>query len=1396
MADHGSSDDSLPEVGRLESHQSDYEDAPGLHLSRYTTRMDGEDSQRSADESEMTDQVLPLRDRQLLGNGPLSSASTSHHSPVVPPLNTSYSSSSAGSAQHWSSQSHPRTRNTSTTPTSAPENGPSPALNGTPFGTRSQRPSVNRTPSSTYAPPRRPSNFPLQKDFRHRSSSGTRPRVNPDADYRAQKKAYVQRLHQNNPDDFSASPEGYPPSLTHSAGSDSDDESPSTADYADNDQFEQDTMLYYGNEDMQPSVDELKNPANRERLEWHSMLANVLTGDVVKQEKKRMTGGADQPKSDIIRTELWTGARARVCGRAIPAQKRMIDEQRSHAASMIDEIMHFEIQGEAEVGKGPKEQVEEIVKKIERLEGLYSSTNALEAAQPRAASDGFKSNCEALIAWHNTTAEINTELAILQAWVGNDELDFSKPRSVQGNESTLLDESSFIDRMLKEDGLKSLQGQKNLLVGIDKVISKAKKTLIENATSFASRHLPPYIEELLTLMNFPSRLVQEIIKVRLSYTSKIKDSGQQLGMIADQMISQFQILLNLATKIKTAYQVLSRPEPGWELPPCVDENFDSTIIAAFKFYFKMLDWKLQANKNTFKEAEILEQEWGFCNELGLYFEGGDVEVAERFSLLTSKSLTRLTMQFETELERKPNEVPGPEMDKRYKQILDSVRVRQRKLFRFSRQLNQKFENAADYSINMTQEDLQDIYDGLIASGHVLVHTKHRVNEGYQIFAAPTLQNRSRAVQSLLTAAYRAEAPDPTDPYVLIVCPESQMLWDGPSMSIDMTMPVVDLKPGKLRLIAEGALSQLSIAKEAFAQYIGVQLDVIFPQKASLHSVDRELQRIRRTAYKLSNTIMESVGFIRKQLVGEECQELIQTCFAFATEFGQRSLLYMDPNRRALNNIKLTRLALDWVSFICDDCIASDKKTFRWAVVALEFAMMMTRGQYILSISDGEYAKLRSKVAGCMSLLISHFDIMGARSTVAAQAERQKLIETTGGKFKLDISRLKDDEESSNLVRQHWLEQLEAIDEERKGRPSAQGPLGRVLEESTDADRSLTVLSSSSTNATRRWQQGQYVGGGTFGSVYAAINLDTNNLMAVKEIRLQDPQLVPSIVAQIRDEMSVLQILSHPNIVEYEGIEVHRDKVYIFMEYCSGGSMAGLLEHGRIEDETVVVVYTLQLLEGLAYLHERGVVHRDIKPENILLNHNGVIKYVDFGAAKIIAQQSGKTRAQQSNGEQSIQRGGRQKSMTGTPMYMSPEVIRGTGSMAASSGAADAPQPSANARLGAADIWSLGCVVLEMSTGRRPWAALDNEWAIMYNIAQGNPPQLPTKDQLSDPGIDFLKRCFERDPSRRASAAELLLDPWIMTLRNQLNLEPAPQTPGSESSSGPSSGAPSRQNTSV
>ena len=505
---------------------------------------------------------------------------------------------------------------------------------------RPLRPSAPaRTPSSTYAPIRGPPQYISFQATRNRSNSQSRQhRRDPNAQYRAQEKAYVQRIRQepaeyfgNNNSNGNNNDNGvYPPSLGYSTGSETGDESPSPEANFDNDPYDQDVPLYYGNDDLQPSLEELKIPENRERLEWHSMLASVLTGDVVKQEKKRLIGGAQQPGENSLKTEIWIGIRAKVCGRTLAAQRRLIDDGRLRLDADIESVVNFEIKGEKEAGKPSAEQVQDVVKTIERCESLYPTRMALEAAKPRTKSQPYQSSCDAVFAWHTTTELINTELAILRSWVGNDELDFGRTKADSPDRLGLSDSSSFLDRILKEDGLKSLQGDHSMLNGVSDVIRKAKNTLIENAEAFAIRHLPPYIEELLTLINFPSRLIGEVIRIRLLYARNMKDPSQQSSIMAEQMILQFQILLKLAVEIKQEYVFISQPQSGWDLPPCLDDNFDVTVVEALKFYFKMLNWKLSGNKNTFKEAEMLEQEWEFSNEIGRHLDGGDVEVAEQF----------------------------------------------------------------------------------------------------------------------------------------------------------------------------------------------------------------------------------------------------------------------------------------------------------------------------------------------------------------------------------------------------------------------------------------------------------------------------------------------------------------------------------------------------------------------------------------------------------------------------------------------------------------------------------------------------------------------------------------------------------------------------------------------
>ncbi|KAM3436277.1 hypothetical protein MY4824_004428 [Beauveria thailandica] len=1220
-----------------------------------------------------------------------------------------------------------------------------------------QRPlGPTRTPSSTYNPSTsrrpRPPQTVSSYDGTVRSSSATRPWPS-DSRFRAQERAYVQKLRQeydgeyfNHYDDIGND-------------SDSDGETPSTESPFD-DRLDQETIMFYGNDNVLPTEDELKDPESRERLEWHGMLEAVLTGDVVRQEKKRLIGSSEQAVGKTgHKTELWLGIRSKVCDRHIPVQKRIVEEARAVLDRTLDEIINFKVKGESEAGKKPYEQVRDIVASIEKCESLYPSWQSLVAEHPTAASPPFTEAYKAIMSWYNTNELINTELFILKKWVGNDELDFSRTKQRSpAVDGIAPDEASFLDRLMKEDGLQSLHDEedesspKGMLPPIAQVILKAKETFILNSEPFQERHLPLDWDELLTLISFPCRLIEEITRIRLAYARRVKETAQQNPLMQNQMISQFQMLLKAAIRIKKQYLQIEKKEPGWDLPPCIDESFDQVVLEALKYYFKMLNWKLTGNRNTFKEAELLFQEWEFANDIGRQLQRGHIEVAEQFSSLTLKAISRLSQTFERELQAKSGE-SAAEMTKRYKACLDSVRVRQRMLQRFSRMLSDNYEHASDYSISYSPQNMSKFFDQLAETGHFRLQTGVFEKDGIHIIASPDLRERREDIQELMAITKRDTFEEKLSVgYILVVRPEETLGWFGPVIDRPLKTQVIDLKRGQLRLCATSSQA-LPNARIKFLDAVDMHVDLLQEARSNIHKVNQKLTDIRKVTYKLSNTFMDSVETIRRQAAGKDCQELIQTCFVFATEFGQRSLLYMDSNRRQMNNLKLTKLALDWVSFICDDCVASDRKTFRWAVVALELAMGMTRGRHILALGEREYSILRTKVAGCMSVLISHFDIMGARSNLAAQAERER-VEAVMGQFKkLDSKKMLDDEEAARCRALQRMESLDKVDEIRLEKEAERRALGRVLEANNEADRSLAYLSSSSVNVTMRWQQGHFVGGGTFGNVYAAMNLESGQLMAVKEIRLQDPKQIPTIAEQIRDEQGVLEVLDHPNVVAYHGIEVHRDRVYIFMEYCSGGSLANLLEHGRIEDEQVTTVYALQLLEGLVYLHESGITHRDIKPENILLDHNGIIKYVDFGAAKVIARQ-GRTLAQDLHATKA------NKSMTGTPMYMSPEVIKGE-------------LPENSGRAGAVDIWSLGCVILEMATGRRPWANLDNEWSIMYNIGQGNAPALPTTEFLSPQGLDFMKKCFIRDPSKRWTAVELLQHEWIMAIRSQVVESPTP-----------------------
>ncbi|KAI9602210.1 hypothetical protein KEM48_000779 [Puccinia striiformis f. sp. tritici PST-130] len=612
-------------------------------------------------------------------------------------------------------------------------------------------------------------------------------------------------------------------------------------------------------------------------------------------------------------------------------------------------------------------------------------------------------------------------------------------------------------------------------------------------------------------------------------------------------------------------------------------------------------------------------------------------------------------------------------------------------------------------------------------------------------------------------------------YILILSPRDPFMWTGQVMNIDLPKVELDVRDHRVRLVADGPGQHLYLAKSAFlGTFPAFRALTVVDQKAHLFRVNREIKKIKRASYRMSETVIKSVDRIIlavKKAHGSE--PLLSAYFNFAAELSERSMRYMEKAIRERYTALLIQFGIKWISFVSDDCKTDDLKTFRAA---------KTKDDMILELSHEEFIRLRSKVASCMSLLISHFDVLGARSKAEAKQQKERLdAQRQEMKWRLDnkmahmkgrdlsmvagegrATTNKDREGTDSALsslserRERWRGPLEALDATRHEKLASLGLAGQELDHNATDNRGLLFLASSSSNISIRWQQGRYVGGGTFGSVYLAVNLDTGDVMAVKEIRLQDITTAPKLVDQIRDEMNIMSLLRHPNIVEYFGIEVHRDKVYIFQEFCEGGTLAALLENGKVEEELICQMYAHQLLEGLNYLHSNNVVHRDIKPDNILLDKEGKLKYVDFGAAKIIAKESrtlASKRSKRSNSWMGKGGGGagdhnntsitgvQMNSLTGTPMYMSPEVIKG----------------EEFGRPGAMDIWSLGCVVLEIVTGKD----LGVIWTT-NGVTTKHPP-LPDPQELSELGIDFIRKSLTLDPVIRPTTVDLLSHPWMKDL---------------------------------
>jgi serine/threonine protein kinase/tetratricopeptide (TPR) repeat protein len=250
-----------------------------------------------------------------------------------------------------------------------------------------------------------------------------------------------------------------------------------------------------------------------------------------------------------------------------------------------------------------------------------------------------------------------------------------------------------------------------------------------------------------------------------------------------------------------------------------------------------------------------------------------------------------------------------------------------------------------------------------------------------------------------------------------------------------------------------------------------------------------------------------------------------------------------------------------------------------------------------------------------------------------------------------------------------------------------------------------------------------LGGGGMGVVYKAQDLKLDRFVALKFL---PPDLTRDPEAKMRfiHEAKAASALQHNNICTVHDIDQTADaQLFIVMDCYEGETLKKKIERGPLPIDEAVAT-TIQVAQGLSRAHEAGIVHRDIKPANIMVTKRGEVKIVDFGLAKL----SGRTVLTKSG------------STVGTAAYMSPEQAKGE---------------AVDART---DIWSLGVVLYEMLTGKRPFES-DYEQALVYSILNENPrPIKEARSEVPDAVEKICRRAMAKDPKDRyQTAAELIAD---------------------------------------
>lgn len=266
--------------------------------------------------------------------------------------------------------------------------------------------------------------------------------------------------------------------------------------------------------------------------------------------------------------------------------------------------------------------------------------------------------------------------------------------------------------------------------------------------------------------------------------------------------------------------------------------------------------------------------------------------------------------------------------------------------------------------------------------------------------------------------------------------------------------------------------------------------------------------------------------------------------------------------------------------------------------------------------------------------------------------------------------------------------------------------------------------------TKLFQNLTKIGKGASGDVYIAYQVGSNDVVAIKQMNLEQQPKKELII----NEILVMRESRHRNIVNFIDSYMLRGDLWVVMEYMEGGSLTDVVTYNMMSEGQIGAVCR-EVLHGFVHLHSKGVIHRDIKSDNILLSLKGDIKLTDFGFCAQINENNSK-----------------RTTMVGTPYWMAPEVIS---------------RKEYGPKI---DIWSLGIMAIEMIEGEPPYLD-ESPIRALYLIITNGAPELKDPNALSPAFDNFLKWSLKVDVEQRASATELLGHDFLKTADSVRTLAP-------------------------